>query len=155
MKIENAIRTFGSSHLRFVEADHGKCLEVVKELGLPEANFEIGAGVIFDTEMVECSVITLEQNQYVLYEECETFQRRAETIRIYPTMILAKYKFNGSTIKTGNTYAHHPHFYALSNFLGDSSLKYPIIKAQTVLCPSTFLVTPIGFECVCGQVHSP
>lgn len=153
MNIETAIKIFGSNHSRFVEADHGKILEVVEELGLIEAKFEIGAGVIFDTEMVECSHLTFENNEYKLYEDCETFQRRTETIRIYPTMILAKLQFNGSTIKTGNTYAHHPYFYPLSNFSGRSNLTSPIIEAQTVLCPSTFLVAPIGFECLCGQVH--
>ena len=153
MNIETAIKIFRSNHSRFVEADHGKTLEVVEELGLIEAKFEIGAGVIFDTEMVECSHLTFEHDEYKLYEDCETFKRRAETIRIYPTMILAKHQFNGSAVKTCNTYAHHPHFYPLSNFSDRIRLRSPIIEAQTVLCPSTFLRTPIGFECLCGQVH--
>lgn len=153
MNIETAMKIFGSNHSKFVEADHGKTLEVVEELGLIEAKFEIGTGVIFDTEMVECSHLTFEHDEYKLYEDCETLKRRAEIIRIQPTMILAKRQFNGSTIKTGNTYAHHPYFYPLSNFSDKSSLKSSIIEAQTVLCPSTFLVTAIGFECLCGQVH--
>lgn len=76
------------------------------------------------------------------------------TIRIYPTMILAKKSFAGSQDRGQRPYPFHRHHYELSGWLDKNRYSFEkFAKAVEVVCPKLFIRVPIGSECQCGERH--
>ena len=76
------------------------------------------------------------------------------TIRIHPTMIVAKKNFVGSKDRGLKPYPFHRHHYELSGWIDkDGRSRNDFIKAPEVLCPKLFIRVPVGSECQCGEVH--
>ena len=153
MNISVANIDFSSQHPRYLIADHGKVVAVVKELGL--FHFLICDGMIVDAELEELVDMSLENGGWIFAETVELNAKRKDTLRIYPTMIIAKTIFHGSIFRPSQSYPNHPYFYPLSNFAQNRLSHDKAIKLESIVCPVTNLETPLDCECLCGEVHLP
>ena len=155
MKISVALETFESAHKKFLIADREKILEVVDELGLSEEDFTLINAYIFDTDWRLYRHFSDVQTK--VFSETPFFNEEQDlqgTIRIHPTMIVAKKNFVGSRDRGLNPYPFHRHHYELSGWIDkDGRSRKDFIKALEVLCPKLFILVPVGSECQCGEIH--
>ena len=154
MKLAVALDSFESGHRKFAIADREKIQKVISELDLDEADFIFIDTYIFDTHWRFYDGFTASQQnematiKYVFEHEIQG------TIRIHPTMIVAKKSFTGSQDRGLKPYPFHRHHYELSGWIdkdGSSGGRLP--KAAEVLCPKLFILVPVGSECQCGERH--
>jgi len=97
MNILVALDSFESAQKKFLIADKEKILEVVDEFGLSEEDFTPINAYIFDTNWRLYRHFSDAQRK--VFSETPYFneeQDLQETIRIHPTMIVAKKNFVGS-----------------------------------------------------------
>ena len=155
MNISVALDTFESAHKKFLIADREKILEAVDEFGLSEEDFTPINAYIFDTNWRLYRRFSDAQRK--VFSETPFFSEEQDmqgTIRIHPTMIVAKKSFTGSQDRGLKPYPFHRHHYELSGWIdkdGSSGGRLP--KAAEVLCPKLFILVPVGSECQCGERH--
>lgn len=155
MNISIALEIFESSHRKFSTADKEKILEAVSELGLSEEDFTPIDSYLFDTNWRMYQDFT--ESQKRVFSETPFFSVEQDlqgTIRIHPTMIVAKKPFVGSQDRGLRPYPFHRHHYELSGWVdkeGRGRMGIPL--APEVLCPKLFIRVPVGSECQCGEVH--
>jgi hypothetical protein len=154
LKLAVALDSFESGHRKFATADREKIMKVINELDLDDADFIFIDSYFFDTHWRSYKGFTASQQnamatiKYVYEHEIQG------TIRIHPTMIVAKKSFNGSEDRGLKPYPFHRHHYKLSGWVdkdGSSGGRLP--KVREVLCPKLFILVPVGNECQCGEQH--
>ncbi len=155
MNILVALDSFESAHKKYLIADREKILEVVVEFGLSEEDFTPINAYIFDTNWR--SYRHFSDAQRKVFSETPFFNEEQDlqgTIRIHPTMIVAKKNFVGSQDRGLRPYPFHRHHYELSGWIDkDGRSRKDSIRAPEVLCPKLFIRVPVGSECQCGEVH--
>ena len=155
MNVSVALDTFESAHKKFLIADRAKILDVVNELGLSEEDFTPINSYIFDSNWRLYRDFTAAQKK--VFSETPFFSEEQDmqgTIRIHPTMIVAKKNFMGSQDRGLKPYPFHRHHYELSGWIDkDGRGRRGIQIAPEVLCPKLFIRVPVGSECQCGEVH--
>ena len=155
MKILAALDYFESAHKKFLVADREKILDVVVEFGLSDEDFTPINSYIFDTNWRLYRHFSDAQRK--VFSETPFFNEEQDmqgTIRIHPTMIVAKKNFMGSRDRGLKPYPFHRHHIELSGWIDkDGRRRNDFLKATEVLCPKLFIRVPVGSECQCGQVH--
>ena len=155
MKLSVALDTFEAAHKKFSTADREKILEVVDEFGLSAEDFTPINAYIFDSNWRLYRDFTAEQKK--TFSETPFFneeQDKQGSIRIHPTMIVAKKSFVGSIDRGLKPYPFQRHHYELGSWIEkDGSGGRAFLKAQEVLCPNLFIRVPVGSECQCGERH--
>ena len=115
--------------------DVKKIETVVDELGLRGCRFACNSNYVFDVD------------------ENNIWKRNQGILHIHKTMLVATKPFSGSIDRGLDPYPTHPHFYGFSDFRDKSSSQKSQDMGNKVWCPKTFQMVPIGFECVCGEIH--
>ena len=154
MKLTVALDSFESGHQKFTTADREKIVKVVDELGLAETDFIFIGSYIFDALWRSYDRFTVSQQSEIAAIQFVYEHEIQGTIRIHPTMIVAKKSFTGSQDRGLKPYPFHRHHYELSGWIdrdGSSGGRLP--KAAEVLCPKLFILVPVGSECQCGERH--
>jgi len=155
MKISAAISNFARIHPKFCLADGPRILQVVDELALSEESFAISDSYIFDrnwrkyTNFTETEQRSLATAPYFDYEE-----DHQGTVRVHPTMILAKKRFLGSSdrgLKPNPIHRHHLPLIGWTDRRG--SHPESLNRDRKVRCPTFFIWVPTGSECLCGERH--
>ena len=154
MKLTVALDSFESGHQKFTTADREKIVRVVDELGLAETDFIFIDSYIFDTLWRSYDGFTASQQSEIAAIKFVYEHEIQGTIRIHPTMIVAKKSFTGSRDRGLTPYPFHRHHYKLSRWVDkDGSNGGKFLKASEVLCPKLFILVPLGKECQCGELH--
>lgn len=155
MNISVALELFETAHRRFSIADREKIIQVVSDFALLEEDFIVLNSYIFDSNWRLYQDFTAAQRK--IFSETPFFSVEQDlqgTIRIHPTMILAKKSFSGSRDRGPKPYPFHRHHYELSGWLDKESRDFEkFAKAREVLCPTLFIRVPAGSECQCGERH--
>jgi len=155
MKISVALDVFENSHRKFSSTDRARILEVVDGFGLLDEDFTVLNPYIFDSNWRSYFGFTAAQIK--VFSETPYFSEEQDlqgTIRIHPTMIIAKKSFASSQDRGPKPYPFHRHHYELSGWLDKSRNNYEkFVSALEVVCPKLFIRVPIGSECQCGERH--
>jgi len=159
MKISAAIDNFQRLHPRFCPADKPKILQVLDELLLSDDDFELTEHFIFDSNWENYPGFTPMEQERISLKKLQVFdpiQGLQGTIRIYPTMILAKKSFRGSRDRgPSNSYPVLTHHCELTSW-SDKSTGHSGSPARNnqVKCPEYSIWVPKGMECMCGETHT-
>jgi len=158
MKITDAISAFAGIHPRFNKADQPRILQVVNELSLSDKAFIFSedCSYIFDFGWREYADFTAAELQSLKTATYFDYERDHQgTVRIHPTMVLAKKCFTGSRDRGLKPNPIHRHHLPLIGW-ADKRSGHPAPPGGTreVLCPKLFLRVPVGSECLCGERHS-
>jgi hypothetical protein len=137
MNLEAALTLFeiDGAHRKFTSSDRIKIKEVASELGLDNQDFAINKSYVYDID------------------ENDRYSRDHGILHIHPTMLVARKEFKGSINRGPIPYELFPHFLALDHFMERSVGPIGRAGSNTVLCASSCLMVPAGFECICGEVH--
>ena len=137
MNLEAALTMFeiDGAHRKFTSGDRIKIKEVALELGLNNKDFAINKSYVYDID------------------ENDRYSRDQGILHIHPTMLVARKAFKGSINRGPIPYELFPHFLALDHFMERSGGPIGRAGSNTVLCASSGLMVPAGFECICGEVH--
>lgn len=157
MKITDAISAFAGIHPRFNKADQSRILQVVDELSLSDKAFTFSeeCAYIFDLEWREYTDFTAAELQSLKIAPYFNYELDHQgTIRIHPTMVLAKKSFTGSRDRGQKPNPIHRHHLPLVGWADRSSGHTETLKRdREIRCPTLFLWVPIGSECPCGERH--
>ena len=155
MKLDAAIGIFEQNHQKFLLTDREKIFEVAEELNLAEEDFTVLRTYIYDTNWRHYRGFTEAENQ--VFSQTPYFnedQDKQGTIRIHPTMIIAKKRFSDSIDRGIKPYPFLRHHCELGRWIDkDGSSEGRFIEVPEVLCKNLFIRVPVGSECECGERH--
>jgi hypothetical protein len=157
MNITDAINKFAGIHPKFDTADRPSILRVVDELSLSDKTFTFSddCAYILDWNWREYTDFTAVELQMLKSAPYFDYERDHQgTIRIHPTMVLAKKCFAGSRDRGSKPNPIHRHHLPLVGWT-DKSGGHPetLRRDREVFCQTEFLWVPIGTECPCGERH--
>ena len=155
VKLDVAIGIFEQDHQKFSLADREKIFQVAVDINLDEEDFTPLHTYIFDTNWRDFRGFTEVEKQ--VFSQTPYFnedQDKQGTIRIHPTMIIAKKSFTGSIDRGIKPYPFLRHHYELGRWIDkDGSSEGRFLKVPEVLCKKLFIRVPVGSECECGERH--
>ena len=158
MNITDAISAFAGIHPKFAIAEKARILRVVEDLSLSDTTFTFSedCDYIFDSSWREYTDFTAAELQTLTSAPYFNYERDHQgTIRIHPTMVLAKKCFAGSTDRGRRPNPIHRHHLPLVHWTDKrpGNLTTPR-GVREVTCPKLFIRVPVGSECLCGERHT-
>jgi hypothetical protein len=158
MNITDAINAFAGIHPKFAISETPRILRIVEDLSLSDTTFTFSDDrkYIFDLNWREYTDFTAAELKALKSAPCFNYERDHQgTIRIHPTMVLAKKCFAGSTDRgwrTNPIHRHHlPLVYWTDKRPGNLTTPRGVRK---VMCKECFVWVPVGSECLCGKRHT-